>query len=139
SRTRKAQTESNGQEKRSAGRFRHSFTLTLLRFCEYFKELKSDQVAKKGSEQEFDGTRILSRIPEKAEFGSGFSHGGHLPKINIARSKQSCMEVLISLVRFVALGASVGSLSAVAGDVHALFNLADPAIGPFPSDQFTVP
>ena len=42
-----------------------------------------------------------------------------------------------ALVRLL-LAASIGSLSAVAADVHAQFNLADPTIGPFPSDQFTV-
>jgi hypothetical protein len=42
-----------------------------------------------------------------------------------------------AFVFFGFLGASAGH--AVAADVHALFNLVDPAIGPFPSDQFTVP
>ena len=32
----------------------------------------------------------------------------------------------------------LGHYRAVGGDVHVLFDLADPAIGPFPSDQFTV-
>ena len=65
-----------------------------------------------------------------------------MPKVNIARSKQSCMEVLRSLAIagvFVTLVASIGSLSAVAADVHPQFNLVDPVIGPFPSDQFTIP
>ena len=59
----------------------------------------------------------------------------------IARAKQRCTDrsgrggrALVLLL----LAASIGSLSAVAADVHAQFNLADPAIGPFPSDQFTV-
>jgi hypothetical protein len=64
--------------------------------------------------------------------------GKPLAKINIARSKKTPWKLLRSLVSFGALSASIGSLSAVGGDVHALFNLADPAIGPFPSDQFSV-
>jgi hypothetical protein len=53
-------------------------------------------------------------------------------------TKQSCVGVLSRLIGigvFVALGA----LSAFSADVHALFNLVEPAVGPFPSDQFTVP
>ena len=54
-------------------------------------------------------------------------------------NKQSCMQVLRRLISMGVFLAIVTSLPAVAGDVHALFNLVDPAVGPFPSDQFTVP
>jgi uncharacterized protein (TIGR03437 family) len=37
------------------------------------------------------------------------------------------------------LAATIGLLPAAPDDVHAIFNLTDPAIGPFPSDHFTVP
>jgi len=46
---------------------------------------------------------------------------------------------LVSVGVLVMLSASMGSLSAATGDVQALFSLAEPASGPFPSDQFTVP
>lgn len=44
----------------------------------------------------------------------------------------------VSLCVFIMLGTLMGSLAAATGDVQALFNLADPAIGPFPSNQFTI-
>ena len=46
---------------------------------------------------------------------------------------------LVSVGVLVMLGISIESLSAATGDVQALFSLAEPAIGSFPSDQFIVP
>jgi len=66
---------------------------------------------------------------------------GSMPRNKVAREKQRRMDIFGRLVTagvLALLGASIGSLSAVAADVHAQFDLADPAIGPFPSDQFTV-
>lgn len=54
----------------------------------------------------------------------------------------TCNRLTLSMVTMsglVMLSASVGSLLAAETDVRALFNLSDPAIGPFPADQFTVP
>ncbi len=54
-------------------------------------------------------------------------------------NKTLILPVMGLLCSLLMLGTLIGSLSAATGDVQALFKLTDPAIGPFPSDQFTVP
>jgi len=44
----------------------------------------------------------------------------------------------VSIGVLVMLGTMIGSLSAATRDVQAMFNPVDPAIGPFPSNPFTV-
>ena len=56
--------------------------------------------------------------------------------------KLTCNDAVRCLVRvgvLVMLIPSIGLIWAADGDVHAQFNLVNPAIGPFPADQFTVP
>ena len=63
-------------------------------------------------------------------------------KFNSPPSGPACRHLfrrLVSVGVLVMLGTSMEPLSAATGDVQALFSLAEPAIGPFPSDQFTVP
>ena len=63
-------------------------------------------------------------------------------KFNSPPSGPACRHLfrrLVSVGVLVMLGTSMELLSAATGDVQARFSLAEPAIGPFPSDQFTVP
>ncbi|MCX6602421.1 MAG: hypothetical protein NTV52_02370 [Acidobacteria bacterium] len=60
------------------------------------------------------------------------------PKARIVPPRRT-QQRLASAALLLGLSASIAFAQTAAGDVRAQFNLIDPAVGPFPADQFTLP